>query len=1060
MNFQSKKKGFAAIMAFLIILSAFLSPIKSYAHANYFFQVLIDENQYAYQGNILSDKADWASNEAGHMEAQLGDFSSLVKDNYVLIPDKNQKVEETKVSGKQNLPFSFNPIEQGTGWFDNKPVNHATKEDVNRAYFVKDTLLTGLNDALRILNNNKPFGDINELLTSSTELSTAIKQVANGSTAYINGFSIRQGRASYSKEPEIDKKTGISKNDYITMSKTVDGESVEYEFIYRVVKGYSEKGNWDNYLYSSSYKYSDDTKYITWNMAMYQAVYSYSAKGMTAMNGGEIAKPGQLEEMVAWMFESLYNGIRNLLGLFDLGELIFNEGVRGSAAWHYGAMPMAWEQNVQLYHWIFQLLAWTIISFSIAKLLFTRNLSTINPSMRVSLIAGIQDLMITGLILAFTMPIINLLLNINSKVVDIFAAIGPDLDSVMGVNNYSSMLAGIVVQFFFLFIVIYLNFTYIIRSITIAILTAMAPLFVVTLSLGGRWKGLFGQWMKELVSTIYLQSFHAFILGFLFVSSTSSRGIESIVVCFSLIPLTEFFRKMMMGQSGEMSSRLGMGAVVSGASMAMGATQKATSVGNKRVQNSNGQSNSGSQSSGGYKSENGVNATNGMSDMKTGNSDTLRNRNGSGSGSVAVESRTKHQDQRNSQLQRQVPFDVANKGTDSKEYKEYMGGSVMSEAEAKMADRRDNLKNDVKNTLSGDGLKKMAVGAGNIAMGATTMMAGAGFALAFGGIAPQAAATGANMIGSGGRKAYQVGKAGISKVAPSVGTGVVLAGKAAGRGVGQAHQWVENKRLGQTGQPSSGQTAESVAGQTIKPVTNQSNGQPSKPISGTVKSQQEGSASGSAQNYTSLSENIGQRSIGNDGDYQVFRDGVALSERGIVRASENSNGTSIYSYDTMKLSDGDKKNINGYANVFESKDKAQIEHLQQKGVESAWKNHDGSVGVAYNQVGKEKLGIQKVETIGGNIVETKRANQSSSTKISFDVPPMKTGQGVTVNGGVVNGDIVSVGNTNKLSETKNKSKVPTSQNVNGSKVQINNGIQINGGNVNAGKIVSKNNGKN
>ncbi|ADO59556.1 hypothetical protein [Paenibacillus polymyxa] len=1074
MNIQSTKKGIAALVAFLIIFGVFISPIKSYAHENYFFQVLIDENQYTYQGNVLADEADWLSNEEGHMEAQFGDFTPLIKDNYTAIPQKGEKVKETKVVGQQALPFSFSPEEKGDGWFDNTPVNNATKDDVNRAYFVKDTLVTGLNDALRILNKNKPFEDMGELLTKSNELGNAIRQVSNGSTASIDGFTFRQGRASFNKDPDLNKKTGIESKDYVTISQTKNGETLEYEFVYRVVKGYTEKGNWDNKVYNEAYKNPNDTKYITWNMIMYQGVYAYSAKGMTSKNGGEVAKPGQLEEMVAWMFESLYNGIRNLLGLYDLNELIFNDGIRGSAAWHYGAMPMNWEENVTLYHWIFQLIAWTVIGFSIAKLLITRNISTINPSMRVSLISGVQDLMITGMILAFTMPIINVLLNINAKIVDIFAAVGPDLDSVMGVNNYSNMLAGIIIQFFFLFIMIYMNFTYIIRSITIAILTAMAPLFVVTLSLGAKWKGLFSQWMKELTSNIFLQSFHSFILSFLFISTTSSRGIEAIVICFALIPLTEFFRGMIMGQAGGIASRMGMGSVVAGAGLAMGAAQKGTSMGQKRVQNSNGQSGSPSSLNGGSTSE-GSNAMSqmNMNDLKLGSSDNLRNKAEAG----VTQSRTKHQDLRNAQLQKQVPPEIISKGMDSQEYKEYMGAPILSEAQAKYADLKDNFKADlqsgIQNAVSGTGLKNMAMGTGKTLLGASAMMAGAGFAMAFGGENAGAVAMGSRVAGMGGRTAYQTAKAGITKVAPSVGQAALIAGSVgagfvaakmgsanSGSNSASATNLLNHQRAGKMGQ-----------GQSDVPLSQGTTESHTTPETSSA----ENLGSAHAANYRTLTENIGQRSIGNDGDFQVYRDGAALRAQGILKASENSNGTSVYSYDTSKLSDGDRNNIQTYANTFSGNNQDQITQLRKSGVEGAWKNQDGSIGVAYNQMGKEKLGIQRVDTVGGNIVETKRSNQPESTRVSFQVPlqhsanastgASKGREGFSISGGEINNSSIvnkSGGVSISGGEVNNSSIRNKSGGVSISGGEINNssirntsgGISIHGGAINNSSVAN------
>ena len=49
-------------------------------------------------------------------------------------------------------------------------------------------------------------------------------------------------------------------------------------------------------------------------------------------------------------------------------------------------------------------------------------------------------------------------------------------------------------------------------------------------------------WLKELLGSIFLQSFHAFIYGMLLAAATGTRGIESIVIVASVIPLTSLFK--------------------------------------------------------------------------------------------------------------------------------------------------------------------------------------------------------------------------------------------------------------------------------------------------------------------------------------------------------------------------------------------------------------------------------------------------------------------------------------------------------------------------------------
>lgn len=1023
MNSKKTKRGVAILLSLLFILT----PVISLAHQAYFFQVLIDNSKFSYKGSILSDDDSFITGlESSHIEVTLGNFKdTLVGHEYKVLQVPDAKGEVYKdtggQAGEQIMPYTFSPVEAGDKWFDGKIVNNAGKNDVNRAYLINDTLTSGLNDALFILNKGEQYKNQEDFLNMSVALSAAINAsqsaVWQGGTGLVQvgttGYTLQvEHRASYSQDEKDDLKNGISNKDYlvITAPKADGGE--EFEYVYRMEKGYqalSQRADfkWDNKLFNTDYNLSGDVKYITWNMMMYQGFYSLFAKNLTAKDGGSMAKPSIIEEMITGLVGNLINGIRNLLGLYSMNELIYNEGIRGSRAYFYGAMPQAWSENVELYHWIFQAIAWSLISFAIVKLLIARNISTINPSSRVSLIAGIQDLLLTGVVLAFVMPLINMLLSLNAKIVDVFAAVGPDLDNMTGLNEYTNVLSGVLLQCFYLIILIWLNFTYIMRSITIAILVTLSPIFVVTLSLGGKWKGLFTTWMKEISTNIFLQSFHAFMIGFLYMSQLSSRGIEMAVLCYAMIPLTEFFRSLMMGQSGGFVGDMAGKSLSGMASFAMDKAKdlkgKSNTIGQQKL--AQGNASGGAQTaSSTLASKDGV-AKSGVvgGDIKTGSSDRFTNR-------------TKHQDTRNAKLEKQIPLDIARKGPNSQEYKDFMGGDgkIKSEFEAKRDDFVDNLKSDAKNLMTPRGATSAGIAGLKMGAGALGVMAGAGYALAMGATDSSAIGVGRRLSGSSAKLVGRSAAPGLSAVGSTIreGVGVIKAARRTNpassnpMGTGAA-----GGSMNPTGRPlPSG--AKPLANGAGAQVVNRSLPSGAKLVPGGSGSTTVATAGGKPAANSGSYPSVGGTSGGSGtnapkttssdlGGYQwatsvgkgnsdVYRDAEVLSEQGLLRAHEDDNGNAVYAYDVNKMSEHDRNNMRTYMNTFASKDEGAIQHLQSHGVQGVWMDGNNNMVVSYNQTGKEAMGIKSVRTSGGSIIETKRADQPMTTKMSVDIPPIGT----------------------------------------------------------------------
>ncbi|OLN33826.1 membrane protein, putative, (pXO1-79) [Desulfosporosinus metallidurans] len=713
-----KRPHLRKVTAILIVLLCTLIPMVSFAHDSEFLQMLIDLNTMQYQGSVIDDKASFFSMESKHIEAELGNFTNLINHPNIPVPTipTDYKSDDKSNPGTSPMPFTFPAVEVESGWFNK---NNATNVDINQAYLVKDSLVPGLNDALKLVNNGKKFANVEEL----TKMASLLASGGN-----VNGYTVTYGqRASYSaKEPDVDPRTKVARTDYVTITAP-DGKT-QYEFVYKIRKGYASP---DDLAYNANFVVKGDTTYISWQMLMYQANYTYLDRHQSLADEASFEKPSSLEKVVAELFGHLFNGIRNLLGLYSTDELVYNQGFRGSSAWWYGTMSRDWADNILVYHWIFQGLAWSLITLALIKMLIQRNLSTVNPAMRVSLIEGIQDLLITGFVLANMFPVINMFMFLNTKLVAIFGATAPDFSDIANVNNYSGVLAGVIIQFFYLIVSLYLNFVYIMRGITLAILVAMGPLFVVTLAFGAKWKQLFNTWWRELLSNIFLQSFHAFILSFFVSVTLSSRGIESMVVAYAMIPLTEFFRTLTMGSGGGIAHAVGMKSVSQGAGMV--GNVAGGLIGNAKAKAGGGSSNGGSNA-------------NAMS-SEAGNSQKIKANNGGGSSSNTSELGSFNT--RETQMTKETPLNNVGKE-----------GSLSPEVS------KDEARND---QFKATGMT-LAKGAWQSGKGLAKVGLGAGMTLALGGSSPEMAKMGGKMMGAGMSDVKSAGTSGLSSIGKSVGT--------------------------------------------------------------------------------------------------------------------------------------------------------------------------------------------------------------------------------------------------------------------------------------------------
>lgn len=564
LNKLKKKRIVATILAVMSVTA--LLPTQALAHDTYFIQSLINNNDYTYIGNVINDSASFFSDESKHFENELGVFDSKGSDDiidkdissYDLESLKSKKNGDAKEGSDDNvMPLSFPGLE--TDDDKGKKIN-ANGEDADRAYYISTTLYSSLNDALKLVYaDSKP--------TSIPDLVTKTEALLHSN---VNGWTISYGTVSEGYEiGESEKDNGIDESCYVTLTK----DSLSRSFIYKIPKGYKTSAGKVDLSRGVSSSFQNDAEFISWGTISYEAIYAYYCHDFTFSNAGQQAKVGVLEQGLVSLCQSVIGWVRNLLGLYSIDELVFNQGIRGSKAFYNGIFDSQWQSRVMIFYFIFLGLAIALIIFAIIRILIKRNIATINSSARYDMINGIQKLLISGFVLAFLFPVINMITKFNSLLVQVFYSTtqGSFQDMFINMSSNTNVLGAFILQFVYLFISIYLNFTYIMRGIVLALLIASAPLFVIFMALGDNTSKIAEMWIREFLANVFLQSVHALMLTFFTTVSISSRGIEQIIVFGSLIIVTNLFKGLVLGSAGETAGRFGTQATNTAQTMIAGA---------------------------------------------------------------------------------------------------------------------------------------------------------------------------------------------------------------------------------------------------------------------------------------------------------------------------------------------------------------------------------------------------------------------------------------------------------------------------------------------------------
>lgn len=569
---QTKKNVFLIL---LLPILFFLFTSKAYAHDAYYLQTRIDTTNYLYMHKVKFEKGGTFSGEKKHHEEfQIGKGNLYLGDGeygkgLFAVPTKKddyQKKVDTTI-GDYPGTFLFRP-----SGFSGNDMGDASNLDQERAKLIGGQLTNSLNEAILFVNDGEKPKNIDELIKITNGITKAVKD--NGT---YNGYSFKRNIKMSTDQSKKDNPNMISGYDYVTISKGKESK----QLLYRMKKGYVSKckvykkgsttecksKELKNKMYDEiavKGLAQSDTTYLSWSHLAYQANAAYFVEDLTGANSDVLEdKSNWLTEIIVGFLQDILNQVEALLGLEPADDLIFNQGIRGSDDFVYGVFPAGWMKIITVMHWLFQAIAWSLVTLALTKMLIQRNIATVNPFIRASLMEDIKDLLLAGFLLASIWPFMQMFLFLNEGLVKMFASFSSSmgLSSITDVSNLNvGTIGGVIISFFFFFFDIFINVIYIFRSILIAILIVIGPLFIISLAFGERFKQMFGTWMQEFISNVFIQSFHAFLFSFyiLIIGATSGATIIKLVLLYSLLPFTELFRSMILGgQSSGVGSMIG-----------------------------------------------------------------------------------------------------------------------------------------------------------------------------------------------------------------------------------------------------------------------------------------------------------------------------------------------------------------------------------------------------------------------------------------------------------------------------------------------------------------------
>ena len=286
---------------------------------------------------------------------------------------------------------------------------------------------------------------------------------------------------------------------------------------------------------------------------------------------------GSGEEKPNWIANELYkmiSGFDGMIGMENVEDIILNDGVRRygdenndttekGSKWVAGIYPASWTELIEIFRYIVLVMSVIFSTIIMARILLLMSLDSMNVAKRFQLKEELLKFVLVGFGMLFLNLFIGMMMQLNYTIVQTMSGVLLGSMDKTEVNLFASGLGtkagdvgfGTLVSYIIMLGAKgYINVVYVHRAIMVAILIILGPFFVVGIGLG-REKN-FMNYINELVGCIFMQSFHSIVIVCILMAQrlSSSNGSEqnrffSLVLVFSLIPITSSFRKLVFGDS-------------------------------------------------------------------------------------------------------------------------------------------------------------------------------------------------------------------------------------------------------------------------------------------------------------------------------------------------------------------------------------------------------------------------------------------------------------------------------------------------------------------------------
>ncbi|PGT80578.1 hypothetical protein [Bacillus sp. AFS040349] len=213
-----------------------------------------------------------------------------------------------------------------------------------------------------------------------------------------------------------------------------------------------------------------------------------------------------------------------------------------------------------------------VTGFLIAIIMAGMKISSagINPSNRTYVIEFFKDLAIVAILFWNLSNLYTLIFGLNYTIVELFASVKEDSLAEMAykLEPGDDILGLIIINLCLLGLLIWGNFYYMMRKLTLMMLLIIGPVMLM-LYLIPQTKGITVGWLKELIGTVFVQSVHAALFWMVSLMSVTTTGLESVILYIIFIPTAEAIRSL-FGLGGQMHSNLSKAGAMFGMSALAG----------------------------------------------------------------------------------------------------------------------------------------------------------------------------------------------------------------------------------------------------------------------------------------------------------------------------------------------------------------------------------------------------------------------------------------------------------------------------------------------------------